>query len=205
MEKLPVEMWLGELAKEQRNTLQQELLSSQQLPTVPAKLKLSSQIVCLSDRIIFTRRIEEVLNDRKYTFLAVKQELVESITKLATSPATFSKLEQRKDQALIIQKIHHRDVVGLLIQSNTRNTSDWEWQTKLRFYSKKNVCEISICDALFEYSFEYQGNEESLVYTTLTDKCYLNLTQAMRFGFGGNPFGPAGTGNMIAFLPVFYI
>ena len=34
------------------------------------------------------------------------------------------------------------------------------------------------------------------MHTALTDKCFLNLMQAMHFGFGGNPFGPAGTGKV---------
>jgi dynein heavy chain 2, cytosolic len=55
-------------------------------------------------------------------------------------------------------------------------------------------CKIKMYDANFNYTYEYQGNPAKLVHTPLTDKCYLTLTQAMNNGYGGNPYGPAGTG-----------
>ena len=51
-----------------------------------------------------------------------------------------------------------------------------------------------MCDAFFDYTFEYQGNAPKLVHSPLTDKCYLTLVLGMKMGFGGNPYGPAGTG-----------
>ena len=51
-----------------------------------------------------------------------------------------------------------------------------------------------MCDAFFDYTFEYQGNSAKLVHTPLSDKCFLTLVMGMKLGFGGNPYGPAGTG-----------
>ena len=74
----------------------------------------------------------------------------------------------------------------------------WTWRSQLRYYLRPGDGHVtmSMVSATFDYSYEYQGNAPKLVHTPLTDKCYLTLTQAMHLGYGGNPYGPAGTSRL---------
>ena len=113
-----------------------------------------------------------------------------------------SKVLELKLKALILDTIHHISIVEQLIQAKTRSIDDWLWKKQLRFYLNKQTgkATISMVDADFEYTYEYQGNAPKLVHTPLTDKCYLTLTQGMRVGLGGNPYGPAGNNGQLIFI-----
>ena len=68
------------------------------------------------------------------------------------------------------------------------------WYKQLRYALDGQNLQVGMCDAFFDYTYEYQGNAPKLVHTPLTDKCYLTLVMGMKLGYGGNPYGPAGTG-----------
>lgn len=117
-----------------------------------------------------------------------------------------------KIKQIVLDLIHFLTIIDRLIDENVTDPNHWCWQSQLRFYCERNEksiesklidsridndrIEIRMGLASFNYSFEYLGSlgDSKLVYTDLTNKCFLTLTQAMNLGLGGNPYGPAGTG-----------
>jgi dynein heavy chain 2 len=158
--------------------------------------KYPSQILNLAESIAFTEKCEKALStgDLQSLHRSLKGAL-DKYTSVDYSKASDSTLLELKYKALIMDIIHYIDVVEQLINDDCRNPNDWPWQRQLRFYLNKNgIAIMRMVDAEFLYTYEYQGNAPKLVHTPLTDKCYLTLTQGMHMGFGGNPYGPAGTG-----------
>ncbi|XP_045342577.1 cytoplasmic dynein 2 heavy chain 1 isoform X15 [Leopardus geoffroyi] len=199
-----VETWLNGLAMEMKQTLKQllaECVTAARSPPGAVDPSLfPSQILCLAEQIKFTEDVENAIQDHSLhqieTQLVTKLEHYTSIDTSSEDPGgTESGLLELKLKALILDIIHNIDVVKHLNQVQVHTTEDWAWKKQVRFYMKSDhTCYIQMVDCELQYTYEYQGNAPKLVYTPLTDKCYLTLTQAMKMGLGGNPYGPAGTG-----------
>ncbi|XP_043547742.1 cytoplasmic dynein 2 heavy chain 1 isoform X2 [Chiloscyllium plagiosum] len=199
-----VEVWLNNLAEVMKETLKHLLVECiaawKQSQGAIDPLRFPSQILCLAEQIQFTEEVENAIKNH-----SLQQLDVELMAKLENYTSIDSYSEETENaettvlelklKALILDIIHNIEVVKQLNQAQVCNTSDWAWKKQLRFYMKPdNNCYIQMVDAEFQYTYEYQGNAPKLVHTSLTDKCYLTLTQAMKMGLGGNPYGPAGTG-----------
>ena len=196
-----LEKWLNDLTNEMRRTLLNHLSKAindyQKKKDDFSYLDIySSQICALIEMIKFnyssmqaiqSNTLDQLLNDTKNTIqnLSVIQ---------AKSGSDNIKLFKIKN--LMLDLIHNREVSELLYKEKTKDLIDWSYFSQLKYQIKKdkNYLYVSMCDGVFLYTFEYQGASQKLVHTPLTDKCYLTLTQALRLGYGGNPYGPAGTG-----------
>ncbi|RKO94668.1 hypothetical protein BDK51DRAFT_21975 [Blyttiomyces helicus] len=192
-----VEVWLENFAKEMKSTL--ESLLSQCL-AVNDIFKFPSQILGLAEYLHFTSNVETAIKQGG-SFIQLSKDLRALLDKYTTFDASSiedpveRRVAELKIKSLILDIIHFIDVVRQLSEASVTSSSDWAWQRQLRFYIREDdTCVMRMSDAEFTYTYEYQGNPPKLVHTPLTDKCYLTLTQAMAGGFGGNPFGPAGTG-----------
>jgi dynein heavy chain 2 len=188
-----IELWLTDLVDEMRHTLKKLLLNCLNDFDI---IKFPSQILCLAQSINFTNDMEVVLNNSntKANLVALHKKYSATLTEYTSFDLSGDPLVQIKIKSLIFDLVHFIDVIEQLQKTDVNNINDWKWQKQLRNYLVDGVAIIRMHDAEFDYTYEYQGNAPKLVHTPLTDKCYLTLTQGMHMGFGGNPYGPAGTG-----------
>ena len=189
-----VEDWLDILSKQMQTTLTACLERGLGVLDIH---KLPSQVLCLAENVYFCQNVDAALAN-KSGLGQVKSELLTSLNNYTTMEVGENAVLGLKAKAVVLDVIHNLDVIDQLEKAGTADTPDWQWQKQLRFYMENvgsgRICRARMSDASFDYTYEYQGNAAKLVHSPLTDKCYLTLTQGMHLGYGGNPYGPAGTG-----------
>ena len=183
------EQWLNDLSNCVKENLRHFVVGNVKAPPE----KIPGQILCLKQQIEFAQRVEKVIGN-KSKLQDLKSMIRDEIKHYTSDKSpTLDQVTQDKLTALILDAVHHGDVVDHLISEGCETKDDWCWMKQLRFYKNPEVCGKMV-DSVQEYSWEYQGVPSRLVHTPLTDKCFLSLTQALTLGLGGNPYGPAGTG-----------
>lgn len=189
-----IEQWLQQLLTNIRETLVDLIFKCQSEKLTDDIIKqYPEQVLCLARAINFTRQTEKSINAMNLqSHLKSLKEDIDYYTSRAFQNA--DNLTALKIRALLIDLVHYVTVVQQLIDENVTNTQDWCWTQQIKFYisTATKLVTVKMVYAEFDYSYEYLGNINRLVDTTLTHNCYLTLTQAMQLGLGGNPFGPAG-------------
>eukprot|EP01105_Mastigella_eilhardi_P022238 TRINITY_DN5471_c0_g1_i1.p1 TRINITY_DN5471_c0_g1~~TRINITY_DN5471_c0_g1_i1.p1 ORF type:complete len:3987 (-),score=1077.90 TRINITY_DN5471_c0_g1_i1:1263-13184(-) len=198
-----VETWLHSLAAQMKVTLKALLERCLKLFDPSA---YPSQILSLADSVLFTNKCELAVTSgsgggkgqskhkAKHAVAALMDELNGTLGQYTLLDTSSDHVLGLKIKSLILDIIHNRDVIDQLTEPQVQTLNDWIWKKQLRYYYEGGSCRVRMGEASIDYSYEYQGNAPKLVYTPLTDKCYLTLTQGIVKGFGGNPYGPAGTG-----------
>ncbi|KAI1899527.1 hypothetical protein AGOR_G00062710 [Albula goreensis] len=199
------ECWLGELEATMRCTIQREIMEAvaayedkprdQWLLDFPAQVALTgSQIWWATDVGIAFQRVEEgfetALKDYNRKQITQLNALINMLL------GELSTGDRQKIMTICTIDVHARDVVAKLIAQKVTNGQAFAWLSQLRhrWDDDRRHCYINICDAQFQFSYEYLGNTHRLVITPLTDRCYITLTQSLHLTMSGAPSGPAGTG-----------
>ena len=158
-----------------------------------------AQLVVLAAQVAWTDLVES----------AMSSELLDRVLHLVSTTLDaladtvlrdITAIQRSKCEHLVTELVHQRDAIRSLVLSGPKDAKTFDWLRHMRFYLNPTHTEpllrleVRMADAVFPYGYEYLGVPERLVQTPLTDRCYLTLTQALKYQLGGSPFGPAGTG-----------
>ena len=194
-----LEKWLRELTNEMNKTLEHSFMS-----TISDYIKKSiefgyldtypCQICMLIEMVKFYLYTEKYLKNNNIKAVNDNcKNLIQNLTVIQAKSGTDN-IKLFKIKNVMLDLIHNREVSDKLLKENVTDNTHWLWFSQLKYIVKNRELTIGMCDGNFLYTYEYQGSGQKLVHTPLTDKCYLTLTQSLRLGYGGNPYGPAGTG-----------
>jgi dynein heavy chain len=200
-----VEVWLNKVVDGMRNSLISHLSEGvasyedhprdQFIFSVCAQISLMSNAIFWNSEVVLAfEALEEGNENALKDYNKKQQQYLNSLVQ--KTQTDLSSLDRQKLMTVVTIDVHSRDVVSNLIRDKVENSQQFAWVSQLRITwdddTKKCLC--LICDAKFNYSYEYLGNTARLVITPLTDRCYITLTQALHLIMGGSPAGPAGTG-----------
>ncbi|KAF0047081.1 hypothetical protein F2P81_000714 [Scophthalmus maximus] len=199
------ECWLSALESTMRCTVRKEIQEAvaayedkprdQWLFDYPAQVGLTgSQVWWATDVGIAFERVEEgfetALKDYNRKQITQLNSLIHMLL------GDLSPGDRQKVMTVCTIDVHARDVVANLIAQKVTTGQAFAWLSQLRhrWDDETSHCKVNICDAQFQFSYEYLGNTNRLVITPLTDRCYITLTQSLHLTMSGAPSGPAGTG-----------
>lgn len=193
-----IEEFLQKFDNEIKNTLKSLIhrcVQENDFLTISTIEKFPMQVLCLVKFFHFTAEAEKSISTMSLQNLLTNKK--NDVNILSTLLQKCSSREgELKIRALLIDFVYQVTTVEYLIKHNVTDLNDWHWLQQIKFFYNMRNQSISIkmIRAEFEYSYEFLGHYNKLVYTALTHNCYLTLTQAMLLGLGGNPLGKAGTG-----------
>ncbi|XP_019507533.1 PREDICTED: dynein heavy chain 11, axonemal [Hipposideros armiger] len=200
-----VETWLLQLEQTMQETMRhsiaEALAAYEEKPRelwifdFPAQVALtSSQIWWTTDVGIAFSRLEEGYETALKDFH--KKQISQLNTLIALLLGELLPGDRQKIMTICTIDVHARDVVAKLISQKVVSPQAFAWLSQLRhrWEDTQKHCFVNICDAQFQYFYEYLGNSPRLVITPLTDRCYITLTQSLHLTMSGAPAGPAGTG-----------
>ena len=164
-----VEIWLGDLVNEMRQTLSISLKKALNSPDVDL-MNTPSQICCLAEMVHFSNNTASAIKKGKLS--NYKIDLQKNLEMYTSTDHKGDMLLLSKLKALTLDIIHNIEVIDVLIDTGVKNISQWGWYKQLKYglETRRDVTTVGMCDAIFDYTFEYQGNAPKLVHTPLTDK-----------------------------------
>ena len=189
-----------------------------------AEENYNGQILLTMTQYLWRRRIENEMSEISKSDKLDKQDInwdghISRLKDTLSGVVSFLEEDGKKNNISIKNRVilynyilmikHHYDLTLYLKQQRIKSTDNYDWMKLLKINigpSKKekkaknksteerNVITVEQLNNVASYGYEYIGNKERLVITTLTERCFLTMMTAIFYHRGGSLQGPAGTG-----------
>eukprot|EP00795_Rhopilema_esculentum_P017364 gene17364-8957_t len=213
-----VECWLKSLLSQTKSTLKNLMQQCRVdiengMSIEDWTFKYPSQVVLINLFHIWTLECESGISEirverkalaialRRYTTLFNKIPQIIARGAWRNSDVALSAVHQSRLESLISVGLYLRDILEDLGRRKLREASDFEWQRNLRFYFENSENEsdelslaLHVLNTKFDYGYEFTNCKFPIIMTSLTERCFVSLTQAVSSNFGGCLQGPASTG-----------
>lgn len=206
-----VEKWLIEVESMMKKSLayaidssMRDYLSSDRIDWVQ---RWQGQVIIAINQIRWSFDVEKVLSDLPdgIGLLRYWKKLCDELMRtVELVRGDISKQLRIACGALVVMDVHNRDTIEEMAMMKISSLTDFNWLAQLRYYwndqgessrsGKPCTITCKMINAIALYAYEYIGNQDRLVVTPLTDRCYRTLMGAIHLNLGGAPEGPAGTG-----------
>ncbi|KFO10722.1 Dynein heavy chain 17, axonemal, partial [Balearica regulorum gibbericeps] len=174
-----VEVWLNRVLVSMRSTLRclipEAMVTYEEKPReqwvfdYPAQVALTcTQIWWTTEVGIAFSRLEEGYENAMRDYNKKQISQLNALISLLIGNLTAG--DRMKIMTICTIDVHARDVVAKMILAKVESAQAFTWQSQLRhrWDEGKRHCYTNICDAQFQYSYEYLGNTPRLVITPLT-------------------------------------
>lgn len=106
--------------------------------------------------------------------VVLNQQLIELVNQIHSD---LSALVKYSLMAIYVQTSYFIQVIDWLRKERCEKTDSFHWLTQFRYYWSNNKFSISIFHLNRDYQYEYLGNDQQLVLTPDTERCYRAFIQ----------------------------
>ncbi|KAF6030092.1 hypothetical protein EB796_011605 [Bugula neritina] len=159
----------------------------------------------------WTKECESGITELRYERRAIqntKARFQANIAKIPTALArnSFRNLEEQmmplhrlRLETLFTQSFYLRDMLDVMGTRKIRETTDFDWRRNPRLYyqeveDEKMAPVIYILENKFSYGCEFYGNQVGIAMTSITERCFLTMSQALSSSHGVILQGPQAVG-----------
>lgn len=205
----PLEVWMNGILQEMRATMRYSIKkavfefakSREKLMTREEWAEeFPTSVLLPAISIWWTTEIEEVflrmragnLGAMRELLAAQNHELEETLKKVRGG----AQRERLKWQIITTADIQRRDYVESFVANGVNSVVDFEWDRQLRFYWMKEFDDVVVvqCSSRIISGYEFIGLPGKLIVTSLTERVWLTITQALALNLNNCLIGPASVG-----------